>query len=245
MKNAASATRGQDLQSYNYPHFHVHPEQLEALGGVEVGDPAPDFAARRLDGTEVRLSDFRGRPVVLETGSVSCPQYVSRVTQMNALAYRFPDVVFLVLYVREAHPGGHISAHRTADDKNAAARIAVSEEREGRVILVDDVEGSAHHDYGCMPNTVHVIDAKGTVVFRALWNDPAGVEAALRSLSSGGDPAAVRTAFSPAPPTTLLRVLRRAGWRAVWDFALAFPQLAVGHLRESLPGRTRLTRLDR
>jgi peroxiredoxin len=32
---------------------------------VPVGSPAPDFALKAGDGREVRLSDYRGRPVVL------------------------------------------------------------------------------------------------------------------------------------------------------------------------------------
>jgi peroxiredoxin Q/BCP len=32
---------------------------------LQEGDPAPDFTAATQDGTEVSLSDFRGRPVVL------------------------------------------------------------------------------------------------------------------------------------------------------------------------------------
>ena len=32
---------------------------------VKVGDAAPDFALRALDGEEVRLSDYRGKRLVL------------------------------------------------------------------------------------------------------------------------------------------------------------------------------------
>jgi peroxiredoxin len=32
---------------------------------VPVGQPAPDFALSAIDGSEVRLSDLRGKPVVL------------------------------------------------------------------------------------------------------------------------------------------------------------------------------------
>jgi len=32
---------------------------------IEVGDPAPDFSARTTAGRTVRLSELRGRPVVL------------------------------------------------------------------------------------------------------------------------------------------------------------------------------------
>jgi Iodothyronine deiodinase len=221
---------------YNYNHFGLEQLVPDHLGGVCIGERAPDFTATRLDGTEVKLSNFRGKPVVLETGSVSCPMYVSRVESMNALAFRFPDVVFLVLYVREAHPGQHIGAHRDPAHKAAAARVAVNEEREGRTILIDDLAGTAHRLYGAMPNTVHLIDADGVVAFRTMWNDPVAVEAALRKMLVGQDPAGVRSRFRPAGIRTVSRVLRRAGWRAMWDFVVAFPRLARAHL----PGRTRL-----
>lgn len=220
---------------YNYDHFGLEHGTMHQLGGVRVGEPAPDFTATRLDGTQVRLSDFRGKPVVLETGSVSCPMYVSHVEAMNALAFRFPDVAFLVLYVREAHPGQHIHAHRNTAQKAAAARIAVVEEHEGRTILIDDLAGSGHQLYGAMPNTVHVIDAGGVVAFRAMWNDPVAVDAALQGVLTGQDTAEVRSRFRPAGPATLARVLRRAGWRAVWDFAVAFPRVASAHLRPGHP----------
>lgn len=219
---------------YNYDHFGLAHRTMHQLGGVTAGESAPDFTATRLDGTEVKLSDFRGKPVVLETGSASCPMYVGRIQSMNALAFRHPEVVFLVLYVREAHPGQNVGAHRDAGQKLAAARIVCDEEPEGRTLLVDDLAGTAHRHYGAMPNTVHVIDADGTVVFRAMWNDPAAVEAAVRNVLVGKDSASVRARFRPSGPATVLRVLRRAGWRAVWDFVIAFPTLAQAHLR---PGR--------
>lgn len=221
---------------YNYEHFGLEHRGLDQLEGVRVGEAAPDFTAIRLDGTQVKLSDFRGKPVVLETGSVSCPMYVGKIEPMNALAFRFPDVAFLVLYVREAHPGQHIGAHREGAEKVAAARIVVDQEHEGRTIIVDDLAGTAHRHYGAMPNTVHVIDADGRVAFRAIWNDPLAVEAALRKILVGQDAGAVPTRFRPAGVSTVLRVLRRAGWRAIWDFVIAFPRLARAHL----PGRTRV-----
>ena len=221
---------------YNYDHFGLEHRVMDQLGGVQVGEAGPDFTATRLDGTQVKLSDFRGNPVVVETGSVSCPMYVSHVESMNALAFRFPDVVFLVLYVREAHPGQRIGAHRDTRQKAAAARIVIDEEREGRTIVIDDLAGTAHRHYGAMPNTVHLIDADGIVAFRAMWNDPPALEAALHKVLVGQDAATVRSRFRPAGMRTVLRVLRRAGWRAVWDFVIAFPRLARAHL----PGRTRV-----
>jgi len=218
---------------YNYAHFGFEHRTMDHFGGVRIGEAAPDFTATRLDGTRVRLSDFRGTPIVLETGSVSCPMFVSHIEQMNALARRYPDVLFLVLYVREAHPGQHVRAHQNAAEKAAAARMVVVQEGEGRVILIDDLAGTAHRQYGAMPNTVHVIDSQGGVVFRAMWNDVSAVDAALQRVPAGQEVAAVQTRFRPAGLHTLVRVLRRAGWRAVWDFMIAFPRVAGAHLRPS------------
>jgi cytochrome oxidase Cu insertion factor (SCO1/SenC/PrrC family) len=61
-------------QEYNYPAF----VRSSALGmsaafrhTVRVGEQAPDFALTALDGTTVRLSDLRGKYVVLEFGSIT------------------------------------------------------------------------------------------------------------------------------------------------------------------------------
>jgi peroxiredoxin len=43
------------------------------LAGQAPGDSAPDFTLRTLDGDTVRLSDFRGRPVVINFWATWCP----------------------------------------------------------------------------------------------------------------------------------------------------------------------------
>jgi hypothetical protein len=84
--------------------------------------------------------------------------------------------------------------------KNAAARILVEEEREGRTIVVDDLKGSTHQPHGAMPNTVHVIDSEGTVVYRTMWNDSPAVEAVRKRLSAGQDVGGVPAPFRTARP---------------------------------------------
>jgi len=218
-----------EVLAYNYAHFSLDNRTMDRLGGADVGEAAPDFTATRLDGTEVALSDYRGKPVVLETGSLTCPMYAGRIDAMNALVSRFPDIAFLVLYVREAHPGERIGPHRTRADKIANALRTVNEDGEARTILVDDEVGTAHQRYGAMPNTVHVIDAEGVVVFRAMWNDPDAVETVLRRMQAGQDPGPVATRFQPAGAGVLFRVLHRAGRRALWDFATSLGRLVWLH----------------
>jgi len=120
-----------------------------------------------------RLSDYRGKFIVLETASITCPAYRQHVQPMNDLAQKYADaedLVFLVLYVREAHPGGRIGQHVSLEQKLELARqfdTRVPNER--RALLVDDLEGTAHRAYGSMPNMAYIIGPDFRVLFRSDW----------------------------------------------------------------------------
>lgn len=216
---------GVNASTYNYEHFELATlMELGALGGPRTGDEAPPFTATALAGETVRLADFRGRIVVLETGSATCPTYVKSIDAMNGLVGSFPDVAFLVLYTREIHPGERLGAHRDIADKVRAARLVAQQDGERRTILVDDLGGSAHRAYGAMPNTVHVIDGSGRVAFRAAWSDPRLVEEVLRRLARGDALDGLRAEARPSREVHE-RVLNRAGQQAVRDFAAARPGL--------------------
>ncbi len=60
-----------------------------------VGSPAPDFIAQTPDGQTFRLSDFRGKPVLLSFFSTGCQWSRAVVPNMNALTASRPDVVIL------------------------------------------------------------------------------------------------------------------------------------------------------
>ena len=215
---------------YNYGRFQPAYYDLASFPGPRVGETAPDVAAVRAeDGAPVRLSDFRGRTVVLETGSLTCPMYVKNIPAMRALARAHPDVAFLVLYVREAHPGERVPAHRTTAEKRACAARLPASEGETRRILVDDVVGTAHRAYGGLPDMVYVVGPDGQVRFRGDWTEPAAVEAAL---APDAEPALLtREHFEPAKPAPplALRVLWRAGAAAVLDFVVGLPGLLALH----------------
>jgi hypothetical protein len=101
-----------------------------------------------LEGSRVSLSELRGRPVVLEFGSYTCPIFCGHIEPMEAIAERHPEATFLVLYTREAHPGEVTGEHRSVQDKHAAARRLVAEEPIKRAVLIDDLEGTVHRAYG-------------------------------------------------------------------------------------------------
>jgi hypothetical protein len=61
---------------YNYQHFRtIHlvrdARRTIAKQGVQPGEIAPDFELARAGGGHLRLSDRRGRPVLLHFGSIS------------------------------------------------------------------------------------------------------------------------------------------------------------------------------
>ncbi len=219
--------------TYNYARFRFDLYELDRLTGPEVGERAPDFVAETFDGRRVHLSDYRGRPVVLVTGSYTCPQYVDKIDAMNRIAHRYPKAAFLTLYVREAHPGKKVLPHRSMEDKRTLARRTVIEDGERAEILLDDLDGTAHQTYGSLPNVVYIIDEGGTVVMRGDWNNPRVVEEALGRLRRGESLSGMWSGFTPVSPLTAVRVLRRAGWDALGDFLIALPRLAAHHLSAS------------
>ncbi len=44
-----------------------------AFAAAEVGKPAPDFTATDINGKTVKLSDYKGKIVVLESYNLDCP----------------------------------------------------------------------------------------------------------------------------------------------------------------------------
>jgi len=62
------------VAEYNYQHFwlkHFVTDLVHTAhgAGVEPGSEAPDFDLEAVDGTRVRLSELRGRAVLLHFGS--------------------------------------------------------------------------------------------------------------------------------------------------------------------------------
>src|SRR5690349_6802400 len=117
------------FSDYNYSHFtreHLPEAGRTPFTGPEPGEQAPDFKARSLDGETIRLSDYKGRKnVVLLFGSATCPMTAGSIEGINELynEFRGDNVEFLFVYVREAHPGEELSAHRSMSDKTSAARL--------------------------------------------------------------------------------------------------------------------------
>lgn len=165
-----------------------------AAGEAQVGMPAPEFALRDLDGKTVRLSDFKGKTVVLEWFNPGCP-YVKASHIRGSLvdaARRHARAGVVWLAINSGAPG----KQGAGAEVNREARRAFRMEHP---ILLDEA-GQVGRAYGAT-NTPHmfVIDPAGKLVYAgAIDNSPDGegaspaggklikyVDAALEDLASG------------------------------------------------------------
>ena len=110
-------------ETYNYPRFMMSNYELGDFPGPKAGENASyDYTFTDLDGNEVKLSDYKGKWLVIEAGSLSCPMYVKNVKPFEKVREKHPDVEWLVVYVREAHPGEKAGQAKSMEEKIAHAK---------------------------------------------------------------------------------------------------------------------------
>lgn len=149
---------------------------------------------------------------------------------MDDMADRYANrgVTSVFLYTREAHPGEHYRHHTSIELKRQHARSFRDICGIRRRILVDDLQGSAHHSIGgLLPNTSWIIARGGLILYKAAWTDAPDIEDALgQALDSleRRSTAALRPAYSERllwrgrDDAGFRAGLERAGPQAVSDF---------------------------
>jgi len=216
---------------YNAPRFKVKQYDWDVFAGPAAGEPVNDYTFSELDGSEVKLSDYRGKWIVLETGSATCSMYSKNIPDMMDVIKEFPEVEFLLIYVREAHPGERLHQHRSMEEKLEAAKMLQPRYGEDRKILVDTLDGKYHLAHAAMPNTMYIIRPDGTVHYRCNWTTVEGVREALldRENFHTQENADVKSLKAARGLYTSLRTMWTGGFMALWDFVKAGPQLAKRH----------------
>lgn len=231
--------------SYNYEHFtreHLEESERAAFSGPEPGERAPDFKTHTLNGKTIRLSDYEGKKnVLLIFGSATCPMTASSIAGINQLynQFRSNDLEFLFVYVREAHPGEKMPAHKSMKDKARAAQLLREKEKIEMPVLIDDLHGGIHRKYSRLPNAAYLINKSGRVVFRILWAQPRQLAAAIQELREsgagivlGGEDLSMPFSYGALYS---YRALQRGGRQSLQDFrqALGLPErdAAVSHTK--------------
>ncbi len=80
------------------PDLHQISMQIKSM---KPGGPAPDFELASLDGTTVRLSQFKGRPVVLSFGASWCPDCRAEAPVLQNLHQTHPELVVMMVDSKE------------------------------------------------------------------------------------------------------------------------------------------------
>ena len=141
-----------------------------AAFGLEIGKPAPDFTGTDIQGKTIKLSDYKGKIVVLESYNGSCPfcknHYHSGAAQELQRDLTAKGVVWLLVN----SVGPENSNHRTP----AEARAEWADQKMAATAWIDDSAGTLGHLYN-MKTTPHlfVIAADGVLAYEgAMDNNP-------------------------------------------------------------------------
>lgn len=215
----------------NFRHFRMRHMVAELLRrGLPPGSEAPDFDLPAVAGGSVRLSDQRGRPVLLHLVSYTCPVTRGGMSTMMELYRRYGDrVSFVEVVVRQAHPGELHGAYRSDREKAEDARAYASEERVPWPVLVDDLHGAVQRAYGGSAAAAYLIDAQGIIAFCGTWGQSPALRAAIDELLARGGvgaPAGKGTDVRPHLAAAIVAGLggpQRGGNQALIDLELGFP----------------------
>jgi len=216
------------------------------------GDHVPAFDLPTTDGGRLRSEGLGGRPVLLIFGSSTCPVTDNAAPGLCTLHRRFGDRVrFVMVDVREAHPGKAFPQPKTMEAKMAHAAKLRDLYGFTFEVAVDDIDGTLHRAMSPKPNSAYVLAPDGTILFRAQWaNDTQALAAALEAVVRSRMPRPSASGGVLKPTLRMLRnlapVLDRAGagaWADVWLvaplLALTAFALKVLHIRPSRQSSSR------
>lgn len=167
-----------------------------------IGDPAPDFTGKTVEGEPIQLKDYRGNPVVLEWTNYDCP-FVRKhygKKSMQELQKEFTERGVVWITICSSAPGkqGNYPAERWPE---------MMKKRDARpTALILDEDGTIGKLYGAK-TTPHmfVIAADGTLVYKGAIDDKRSwdpktvdgaknyVRAALEAVLKGEKPTVAET----------------------------------------------------
>ena len=169
---------------------------LFAAGAV--GETAPAFTLKGVDGKTHSLKDYQGKVVVLEWVNPNCPfsDRHAREKTMSSLAAKYGEAVWLG--INSTNPQGSDfltpAEHKAWNDKNGV-----------KYTVLYDESGAVGHAYGAK-TTPHmfIIDPQGKIAYNgAIDDDPRGEKAqAARVNFVDGGLTAEKAGKSPEPATT-------------------------------------------
>ncbi|GGE83749.1 peroxiredoxin family protein [Priestia taiwanensis] len=126
-----------------------------AIVGLNVGDIAPDFQLQTLDGKTAKLSDYRGKRVMVNFWATWCPPCRAEMPDMVKL-YEEQNVMILAVNLTQTEPG------------TQAVQSFVNEFGLPFPILLDEeINVATQYEVRPIP-TSYMIDSQGIIHYKAL-----------------------------------------------------------------------------
>jgi hypothetical protein len=140
----------------------------DSLSRVNVGAPAPPFSAPGADGRRHRLSDYRGKIVVLEWTSPVCPytavKYSNGAMQALQRYAAAHQVVWLSIDTAAPDRAGYLTP--------ASARTRIAETHATVAGFLFDVEGKIGRSFGAKTTpSFFIVDRTGKLAYEGAMDD--------------------------------------------------------------------------
>jgi thiol-disulfide isomerase/thioredoxin len=229
------------VDEYRYKHFTtglLFRDLQFRKDAAAPGDAFPEFELITTDNSRLVNDDVFGqKPVIFIFGSMTCPMTASAAPSVQELHDEFGDrVTFIMMYVREAHPGEYYAQSETIENKLGYARALKDFYDIQWTVAADNVDGDLHRALDPKPNSAFLMDKDGTILFRSLW--AADYEALSQALDAAANGRALPVKQSTKMIGPVMRamgsvqqVMTRGGPQAVKDLWRAgLPMALAGRL---------------
>jgi peroxiredoxin len=170
-----------------------------SASAVRVGEPAPTFSATDSNGNTQRLSDYKGKFVVLEWHNQGCPytkkHYESGNMQRLQKEWTGKGVVWFTVISSAQGKQGYVTA---AQENDYVKRINASP-----TAVLMDPQGALGHLYGAKTTPhMYIIDPSGALIYNGAIDDHPTPDQADINGSKNYVSAALGEALAGKPVTT-------------------------------------------
>lgn len=165
--------------SYRFENFNIGimmDDMRFSKKALKPGQVLPNVEVYLSNNTPQKLHELVSKKALLiVTGSLTCPMTLSSLPDLTELEVEFgTDISFVLLYVREAHPGENHPQPQTFMRKLTNAETLSNNHNVSWPVIIDDMDGTLHNLLDTKPNSVHLINNQGQILFQSLWAGDSG-----------------------------------------------------------------------
>jgi hypothetical protein len=178
--------------------------------GVKVGDNVPNGQVLDLQGETLELESlWKDKPLLLVTGSITCPIAVDTCPSLQPLLKEHDRRIYIaILYVREAHPSelnpatfpaktenepaigfGSQPQPNSQEQRQALAKIFHKRFGDPVPVYVAELNNTLPNRLGTGPNSALLINTTGKLLVKQGWYDAEKMEVEIEKLLAETIPA--------------------------------------------------------